>query len=121
MLSSLKSVDWSQLPRRHPVWTTMAALFLALIVLLILFDWNWLRRPVERIVSRTTGREFRIHGDLDVDFFPLEVHAGKLYLSNASWSKEPAMARVGQDREVWGDGQPVAMTAVFDRVHGRAP
>ncbi|HXR52509.1 MAG TPA: AsmA family protein [Steroidobacteraceae bacterium] len=96
MLSSFKSVDWSRFPRRHPVWTTIAAFLLALVILLILFDWNWLRRPVERMVSRSTGREFRIDGDLDVDFFPLEVHARKLYLGNAPWSAEPAMARVEQ-------------------------
>ena len=96
MTSRLNSVAWSQLPRRHPVWTLLAALALVLVIFLILFDWNWLRRPVERIVSRSTGREFRIDGDLDVDFFPLEVHAGKLYLANAPWSKEPAMAKVGQ-------------------------
>jgi uncharacterized protein involved in outer membrane biogenesis len=49
---------------------------------------------VQRAVSNLTGREFRIDGDLDVDFIPLEVRAGKLYLGNANWAGEPVMARV---------------------------
>jgi len=94
MKSGLKAFDWSQYPRRHPVWTSFAGIFLLLLIFLVIFDWNWFRRPVERIVSARTGREFRIQGDLDVDFFPLEVKAEKLYLGNASWSEEAAMARV---------------------------
>lgn len=61
---------------------------------LTLFNWNWARGPVQRIVSHATGREFRIDGDLDVDFVPLEITAAKLYFANAGWSKEPAMVRV---------------------------
>ncbi|MET0282603.1 MAG: AsmA family protein [Steroidobacteraceae bacterium] len=87
---------WGRLPRRHPVWAGAALALIALLVLLALFDWNWLKGPVQRMVSATTGREFRIDGDLDVDFFPLEVHAGGLYLGNATWSEEAAMAQVEQ-------------------------
>ena len=43
-----------------------------------------------------TGREFRIDGNLDVDFFPLEVHAEKVYFANASWSDEKTMAQAGR-------------------------
>lgn len=64
-----------------------------LVLFLTLFNWNWARGPVQRIVSHATGREFRIDGDLDVDFVPLEITASKLYFANASWSQEPAMAR----------------------------
>lgn len=86
--------DWKGLPRRHPIWTAALALFVLLVVVLGFFNWNWMKGPVERMVSAATGREFRIEGDLDVDFFPLEVTAGGLYLGNAQWSSEPAMARV---------------------------
>jgi uncharacterized protein involved in outer membrane biogenesis len=85
---------WSGFPRRHPAWTILLSLLAALIVLLAVFDWNWLKGPVQRLVSQRTGREFRIDGGLDVDLMPLRVHAGKLYLGNASWSGEPAMARI---------------------------
>lgn len=67
---------------------------LALVLLLAFFDWNWLRGPIGRMVSASTGREFRIDGNLDVDYFPLEVHAERLYFGNASWSDEAAMAQV---------------------------
>ncbi len=48
----------------------------------------------KRIVSSATGRELRIDGNLDVDYFPLEVHAERVYFGNARWSDELAMARV---------------------------
>jgi AsmA family protein len=85
---------WAGFPRRHPAWTVVAG-FISLLVLVFVFvDWNWARGPVQRIVSGVTGREFRIAGDLDIDFLPLEVKAEKVYFGNASWSAEPAMARI---------------------------
>jgi AsmA family protein len=63
-------------------------------LVLAFFDWNWVRGPLQRMVSSASGREFRIDGNLDIDFLPLEVHAEKIYLGNAAWSAEPAMARV---------------------------
>ena len=38
-----------------------------IVVVAILFEWNWLRRPIERIVEWQTGRSFHIAGNLDVD------------------------------------------------------
>ncbi len=83
-------------PRRHPAWTSLLALLLLLVLLVAFFNWNWVKGPVQRLVSGTTGREFRIDGNLEVHYFPLRVHAEKLYLSNAGWSDEAAMARVEQ-------------------------
>ena len=84
--------QWLRYPRKHPAWTTAVALLLGLVLLLGLFDWNWAKGPVQRLVSHSTGREFHIDGNLDVDFFPLEVHAERLFLGNSSWSSQPAMA-----------------------------
>ncbi len=84
---------WLDFPRRHPVWTTLVALLVVIILALAFFNWNWAKGPVQRMVSAATGREFRIDGDLDVDYFPLEIHAQKLFLANARWSEEKAMAR----------------------------
>ena len=72
----------------------MIALLVVITVALAVFDWNWARRPIERLVSNSTGREFSIGGDLDVDFFPLEVEAARVSLGNAPWSEERTMARV---------------------------
>jgi uncharacterized protein involved in outer membrane biogenesis len=85
---------WRDFARRHPVWASFCGVLLLLVLLLAFFNWNWARGPIGRIVSAATGREFRIDGHLDVDYFPLQVHAGRLYFANASWSAEPAMARV---------------------------
>jgi AsmA family protein len=86
--------SWSSFPRRHPVWASVLGVLLLLVLLLAFFNWNWARGPVGRLVSSMTGREFRIDGNLDVDYFPLEVHAERLYFANAPWSDEPAMAQV---------------------------
>ena len=39
----------------------------AIIVLILLWDWNWFKRPIERYVHAKTGRELHIDGNLDVD------------------------------------------------------
>lgn len=86
--------DWAGFPRRHPAWSIALGVILLLFLVLLLMKWNWVKGPVQRIVSAATEREFRIDGDLDVDLFPLEVSARDVYVGNTSWSEEPAMARV---------------------------
>ena len=49
---------------RAVVLGVLAAL---LVVGALLFEWNWLRGPIERIVTWKTGRSFDIGGDLDVE------------------------------------------------------
>jgi uncharacterized protein involved in outer membrane biogenesis len=93
-MSDVRRHDWSALPRRHPVWTVVAVLALLLILLLTFLDWNWARGPIQRMVSSATDREFRIDGDLDIDFLPIEVHAEKVWFGNAAWSDEPAMVKL---------------------------
>jgi uncharacterized protein involved in outer membrane biogenesis len=92
MVARLNST-WREFPRRHPAWTTIVAAFIVIIVALAFFDWNWIKGPVQRMVSSATGREFRIDGDLDVDYFPLEIHAERLFFANVAGSEEKAMAR----------------------------
>lgn len=77
---------------RHPVWLGLG---IALIVLAVLFDWNWFRGPLERYVSKKTQREFTIsHLDVDLGWNPT-IRMQDVYFGNAAWSKsgEP-MARV---------------------------
>ncbi|MCS3745456.1 hypothetical protein FHY18_000986 [Xanthomonas arboricola] len=75
-----------------------------LAIFVLLFDWNWLRGPVERIVSAKTGREFRL-GHLDVDLGrTTTVRGERLQLANAAWSKRGAMAELNAaeiDVELW--------------------
>jgi hypothetical protein len=94
--------------RRKPSRRTVeiaALLFAALVVLVLLFDWNWFKGPIERVVEARTGRTFKIDGDLDVDLGRVtRVRMDKLRFGNASWSREPIMAaadRAQIDFELW--------------------
>lgn len=82
-----------------------ALLFAALVVLILPFDWNWFKRPLERVVEARTGRTFKIDGDLDVDLGRVtRVRMDKLRFGNAAWSNEPTMAsadRAQVDFELW--------------------
>jgi AsmA family protein len=65
-----------------------------LVVLLLLFDWNWLRQPLERFISARTQREFRVgHLDVDLGLNPV-IKLRHVYFANAPWSKstEPTAA-----------------------------
>lgn len=71
------------------------ALLLALVVFVLVFDWNWIKGPLERTVSERTGREFRIAGNLDVDFgWPTRVQAERVSFANPAWAAEPLMLQV---------------------------
>lgn len=78
--------------RRHQ------ALALLLLLLWLLFDWNWFKGPIERRVEAATGREFRIEGDLDVDWAWMRptVIADGIVLGNADWAAAPEMFRVNR-------------------------
>ncbi|MFT4197739.1 MAG: AsmA family protein [Pseudoxanthomonas sp.] len=83
--------------RAHPWWTALGVLVSLLVVLVLLWDWNWFKGPVERAVQARTGRSFHIDGDLDVDLGRLTtVRADGLRLGNADWAAAaaPEMARV---------------------------
>ena len=77
----------------------------ALVVLLVLFDWNWLKGPVQRIVKAQTGRDFVIAGDLDVDLGRItRVRGERVSFGNAAWSAHPTMAAADlaeMEIEVW--------------------
>lgn len=73
----------------------LAAVSLFILLLLMLFEWNMLRSPIERRVSAVTGREFHIHGDLDVDLsLKPRVSLGRMTLANVPGSVQPQMATV---------------------------
>ncbi|RZA21411.1 MAG: AsmA family protein [Lysobacteraceae bacterium] len=90
---------------RHPWWTAFGILLIALLALLLLWDWNWFKGPIERRVSAQTGREFHIDGDLDVDLGrTLTIRADGLRFGNADWAREREMAsaqRLEFDLRFW--------------------
>ncbi|MEJ8825075.1 AsmA family protein [Variovorax humicola] len=81
--------------RHHPVLVACGALVLLLVALVVLFDWNWVRPPLERYISQKTQREFRI-SDLHVRLgLTPTIRMRDVYFGNAAWSKdEPAMAKI---------------------------
>jgi uncharacterized protein involved in outer membrane biogenesis len=89
--------------RRAGIW--LGVLLLAMAVLVVLFDWNWFKRPLERLVEARTGRALHIEGDLDVDLARVTtLTAHRIRFANAAWSKAPVMARADRvevDIAVW--------------------
>lgn len=86
---------WHAPLRAHPLRTVFAVLLIALVLLILLWDWNWFKRPIERIVETRTGRVLQIGGNLDVDLGRVTtVRADALKFANAAWSKDPTMASV---------------------------
>jgi uncharacterized protein involved in outer membrane biogenesis len=70
-------------------------LVLAIAILIAVFDWNWLKGPIERRVQVATGRSFVIKGDLAVNLgMRPRIRAEGVQLGNASWSSEPVMVQL---------------------------
>lgn len=79
-------------------------LLAAILLLIALWDWNWFKGPVERVVQAKTGRALQI-GNLDVDLGRVTtIRADSITFANADWAKQPKMAsadRVEIDVRVW--------------------
>ena len=75
-------------------WTGIALglLMVGIVVLVLVFDWNWIKGYVAREASKALGRTVVIEGDLDVElsWSPL-VRIDHIRIANASWSPEPYM------------------------------
>ncbi|RYX88289.1 MAG: AsmA family protein [Comamonadaceae bacterium] len=67
-----------------------------IIVFLLIFDWNWFRKPLQNYISDKTQREFTI-SDLDVDLgLTPTIKMKDVYFANAGWSKlKDPMAKIG--------------------------
>jgi len=72
----------------------MAALIL---LVAVLFQWNWIRGPLASHLSHELGRQVTINGDLQGEFslHPL-LTANDVTVANAAWATEPAMFRAKQ-------------------------
>src|SRR5690625_234250 len=75
--------------RRALKWlaAVVALLVVAVVLVVIFFDWNWLRGPIETRVEAATGREFAIEGDLQGEFsWQPWMTARDIRLDNAEWA-----------------------------------
>jgi len=68
------------------------------LVFLMLFDWNWLRGPISRAASASTGREVVLNGDLDVRLFSWTPSATvrRLSIGGPAWASDRKTADVEQ-------------------------
>lgn len=74
----------------------LLGIVVALIVFLLLFNWNWLRKPLQNYISDKTQREFTISNlDVDLGFTPT-IRLKDVYFANADWAKSgDPMAKIG--------------------------
>ena len=81
--------------RRRRIFGALAAVAVLLIGVLILFDWNWLKGPIESQVSERLGRPFQIDGDLDVDLsLRPRITLESVGVGNAPWGSDPLMGKI---------------------------
>src|SRR4029450_1140468 len=71
---------------------TLGLVIVGLVVLVLVFDWNWIKGFVEREASQALGSTVVIEGNLDVtlSWSPL-VRMDHLRITNAPWSPQPSM------------------------------
>tara|TARA_R110000868_G_scaffold395710_1_gene667529 strand:- start:8228 stop:10270 length:2043 start_codon:yes stop_codon:yes gene_type:complete len=85
-------------PGRAEMWAASIALLLivAMVVFLLLFDWNWLRGPIGRWASASYDREIELNGDLDVNLFSWTPSARvrDLRIGGPDWARAQDTARV---------------------------
>lgn len=76
--------------RGRKIMIAVAAVPVALVVLLVLFDWNWLRGPIGQIASARLNRTVAIVGDLDVHpwSWTPTVEAYDLRIGQPAWAKD---------------------------------
>lgn len=72
---------------------TAGALGLLVVLFILLFDWNWLRGPIERKALEITGRELKISGDLSMKLrWPVpRLRIEQLTFANPAWASQPRM------------------------------
>lgn len=89
---------------RHPgraektAGALLVLLVAAIVVFLMVFDWNWLRGPIGRWASVKYDREIALQGDLDVNLFSWtpSVIVRDLKFGGPTWSRARDTADIGQ-------------------------
>ena len=83
---------------RRIVWWAglgLGLLAVSTVVLMLVFEWNWLRGYVAQKASAAIGRTVVIEGDLDVDLtWPPLIRVEQVRVANAPWSQEPYMLEI---------------------------
>ena len=108
--------------RLGPKTKVMLCTVLALALGFALFDWNWLRHPLERYLTDKSHRSVTI-GDLHISLnaaFEPTVRLRDLRIENAPWAAAKPLAVAGEvsftfsPRALWEKPHPVARIALRD-------
>lgn len=81
------------LPARGRRWRlVLAALLALLLVISLVWDWNWFRGPLERGVERRTGRTLSIDGDLHIALgWQPQLTLERVRFGNPPWTRRRDM------------------------------
>ncbi|HET8551229.1 MAG TPA: AsmA family protein [Gammaproteobacteria bacterium] len=73
------------------IGVALGALIVVIVLVLAFFPWNWLRGPINDLVSDRLHREFAIKGDLHANLLSLTPYISmeNVELANAPWSRPP--------------------------------
>ncbi len=87
-------------PRHKPLWPwaagTVGVIVLAIVVFLLIFQWNWLRPPLAAAISARLNRPVAIQGNLEVhpwSWTPTASVNG-LVIGNTPWAGPKPLARI---------------------------
>lgn len=75
------------------IGAVLLTLVVAAVLFVTVFDWNWLRAPLQQKVFERTGRELLIQGDLDVHLgwpWP-RLQARQVSFANPAWAAQKQM------------------------------
>jgi uncharacterized protein involved in outer membrane biogenesis len=86
--------------RKHHVLIWVGSIFgvitIAAVIFVATLDWNKAKPYISAGISKLTGRQLSINGDLQVDLgWISRVRVSQIQFENAQWSKQPQMAEVG--------------------------
>ena len=84
--------------RRALIWTSsiFGVVAIAATVIISTWDWNKAKGYISAGVSKATGRQLSINGDLKVNLgWISKVRVSQIQFGNVSWSSHPQMAEVG--------------------------
>jgi len=84
--------------RRALIWvgSVFGIIVIAAVIFFATLDANKAKGYISAAVSKATGRQLTIGGDLQVDFgWISRLRASQIQFENASWSKYPQMTEVG--------------------------
>jgi len=89
-----KEASKPRAPHRHPLLVAGTFVGLLIVFIILIWDWNWFKKPVERRVSAATGRAFHIDGDLSVklNWWTPRISFERIRLGNLPGNPEPQMA-----------------------------